>query len=124
MKVPLLEYLDKLEATAREAPGMGDLSQPDGSPWVGDWERVGRIVAKYAENLVVMVAEKASPRGTAHIVATQPRATLALIAKLREAVGLIGLSRRVMASLDLADVLPKLEQELREFSEGEIEVPE
>lgn len=89
MKVALLEYLDKLEATAREAPGMGDLSQPDGSPWVGDWERAGRIVAKYTEDMVVMVAEKASPRGTAHIVATQPRATLALIAKLREAVDLV-----------------------------------
>lgn len=124
MKVPLLEYLDRLEATAK-AVSQGHWSAPHGG-WPSS--RFGEVVSNeqpategYDGRLI---AESCDRLVAPHIVATQPRATLALIAKLREAVGLIGLSRRVIASLDLADVLPKLEQELREFSEGEIEVPE
>ena len=73
--VPLLEYLDKLEATANAANERthGSLSaMPHGKiddemgPWGAGWTD--------------------SIQG--HILATQPRATLALIAKLRDAVRL------------------------------------
>lgn len=71
MKVPLLEYLDKLEATAKAANERthGALhAEPAGKiddemgPWGAGW----------------------TDSIQDHILATQPRATLALIAKLRE----------------------------------------
>lgn len=57
-RMPLLEYLDKLEATAKAALG---------GRWTGanDWG-------------------PRAPQRDAHIMATQPKATLELIAKLRE----------------------------------------
>ena len=76
MKVPLLEYLDKLEAKAKaaEAKTIGSLRP---KPW-------GRI------------HDDKEPWGAGfndeiqtHILATQPKATLALIAKLREAVEIV-----------------------------------
>lgn len=65
MKVPLLEYLDRLEATAKAAP----------------------------TSYVLFAAKDCAPATRAHIEATQPKATLALIAKLRELLGLLNVNR-------------------------------
>jgi hypothetical protein len=80
--VPLLEYLDKLEATEQAA----------GTRFPSGWRNCGGCSA------VVVDAHVANPAiregvfpvsATAvidHVIATQPRATLALIAKLRECI--------------------------------------
>lgn len=89
MKIPLLEYLDKLEATAKAAP-QGEWSAPRGG-WPAS--RYGEIISDelpheegYGGKLIT---ESCNKLVAPHIVATQPRATLALIAKLREAIDLV-----------------------------------
>lgn len=78
-KVPLLEYLDHLEATAK-------------APSDGTWRRGrgGEVLSDACPATPLydgqVVAESCPPAERDHILATQPRATLALIAKLREAV--------------------------------------
>lgn len=87
MNLPLLEYLDKLEATAKAA--QDDITGV----------RIDRRAAQ------------------AHAVATQPKATLALIAKLREVEAAMV---RIIA--DGRDDSPELQELWRELFE--IEVPE
>lgn len=89
MKVPLLEFLDKLESTVKAAP-QGDWSAPQGG-WPSS--RYGEVVSNeqpitegYGGKLI---AESCNRLVAPHIVATQPKATLALIAKLREAVDIM-----------------------------------
>lgn len=106
MKISLLEYLDKLEATAKAA-SEGRWTE------VNDWKstspnapidtiettRAPRNSAEAASwgngrPVHVQIASMGddyenSDANRAHILATQPEATLALIAKLREAVDAI-----------------------------------
>lgn len=103
MKVPLLEYLDKLEATAKAATagtwnGVNDWNSNNPSAPVdtiestrapNEFER-----SSWGDVVHVQIAQieedfENPDANIAHILATQPRATLALIAKLREAVQLI-----------------------------------
>ncbi len=89
MKVPLLEYLDKLEATVKAAP-QGKWSAPQGG-WPSS--RYGEVVSDEIPTTEgyggKLIAESCDRLVVPHIVATQPRATLALIEKLREAVRLV-----------------------------------
>lgn len=85
MKVPLLEYLDKLEATARAAPPGNWTAPPHGGG-----RFAGAVVSDerepdegYGGHLI---AESCSPTVCVHMMATQPKATLALIRRLRLAV--------------------------------------
>jgi hypothetical protein len=89
VKVPLLEYLGKLEATVKAAP-QGDWSAPKGG-WPSS--RYGEVVSNEQPTTEgyggKLIAESCDKLVAPHIVATQPKATLALIAKLREAVALL-----------------------------------
>ena len=101
MKVNLLDYLAKLEATAKEASG-GRWTE------VNDWNSTnpkapmdtiettrppsspGERIA-WGDTVHVQIANfgddyENADANRVHIIATQPRATLALIAKLRQAV--------------------------------------
>lgn len=82
----LLDYLDQLEAAAKAAPG-GRWARPVRCPF-------GEIVSDeqpfdegYGGKLI---CESVAPLAAAYIVAMQPNATLALIAKLRELLAKFG----------------------------------
>lgn len=89
MKVPLLEFLDKLESTVKAAP-RGDWSAPQGG-WPSS--RYGEVVSNEQPTTEgyggKLIAESCDRLVAPHIVATQPKNVLALITKIRHLV-LIG----------------------------------
>lgn len=82
MKVPLLEYLDKLEATAKVS-----IAEAGPNTWESSREDEDFVTINAAASTAVgatLIAKSVHANDAAHILATQPKATLALIAKLRE----------------------------------------
>jgi hypothetical protein len=112
--VPLLEYLDKLEAKAKSAIG-------------GEWSRnsdqvlsdLGPSTPMYDGRLIAESCERSNAE---HIVATQPGATLALIAKLRDAVDIVREAVDIALRHPPADVVNRFQDSV--ISWASIEVPE
>lgn len=102
-RIPLLVYLDRLEATAKAAPG-GRWRNPN----IENRIHYGEVVsdeAPFDEGYAgQLVAESLSGRAMALLIATQPSATLALIAKLRSALMLLDMVvSSARAGTDLSD---------------------
>lgn len=100
MKIPLLEYLDKLETTAKAASDgrwteVNDWNSSDPAALIdtiettrapNDFERPAWGDAVHVKIATLDEEHENSDANRAHILATQPRAMLALIEKLRRLV--------------------------------------
>lgn len=111
----LFEYLDKLEATAKAAT-------------TGTWH-YGQDATHVTADDFLMIRTTGA-RDAEHVIATQPAATLALIAKLREAVDIVRRATEIasMTASDWrangaqpADVINRFQDQVVEWAR--IEVP-
>lgn len=119
-QVSLLAYLDHLESTTKAAPG-GRWRNPSPDR-VTHYGEVVSDEAPFDEGYAgQLVAESMSGKVTAFVIAMQPSATLALIAKLREAVEIVGEAVRLSTSQATDGQLNDLQD--RAIAWNSIEVP-
>jgi hypothetical protein len=118
VKIPLLEYLDKLEARAQAALK----ETAPSTTWLHDVE-AGRIfVLEASKHRAVAATMYGRGECADHIVATQPKATLALIAKLREAIEYVRHAVSIAATKPSAEVLNDFQDDVVRWAC--MEVPE